>query len=138
DVGRRIRASRAANRRLIDELNVLYLIDALQCCDFSDFQTADAAEFALVPVVKAVADEGRLAGSRDAGDGHHFAERDTDVDVLEVVFARAADDQCQVPSAECRVSSRSVTRHSGLGTRHSLVGHLAAELPGPRPQLDGV
>src|SRR2546421_8324023 len=41
--------------------------------------------------IKHLMNESRLAGARDAGDTIENAERDFDIDILEIVLARAGD-----------------------------------------------
>ena len=54
---------------------------------------AGAVQLAGEGVVQHLVDERALARAADAGDGDERAEREGDVDVLEVVLAGAADDQ---------------------------------------------
>src|SRR5690606_12550853 len=69
-------------------------------------------------------DEGRLAGPRRAGHAGERAERDADVDVLEVVLARALDDEALA------VALTAAGRHGDLlvatqvrGRQRALVSH---------------
>src|SRR5207237_10531944 len=82
DVRRRIRPRGAPDRRLIDQLHVVDLLDAFQRRR-ADVQTGRAAEFALVAVVQTIADERRFAGAGDAGHRDELAEGDVDVDAFE-------------------------------------------------------
>src|SRR6185369_11154978 len=65
-VGRRVAAPRAADRALVDRHHT-------------------------VPFGDRAVDERTLAGAGDAGDDDQHAQRDVDVDVLQVVGAGAAD-----------------------------------------------
>ena len=89
-VGGRIRARRAADRRLVD---VDDLVDVLQAGDAVAVTgpVAGAVEDLRRLLVEDVVDQRALAGAGDAGDADELAERDRDVDVLEVVLAGALD-----------------------------------------------
>ncbi len=52
---------------------------------------ARAVEIFGERAVENVVDEGAFAAAADAGDDGHDAERNADVDVLQIVFARAGD-----------------------------------------------
>ena len=64
------------------------------------------AERAAHAAVEHVAHERRLAGAGDAGDAGPGAERDADVDVLQVVLARAADRRASRASSSGRARAR--------------------------------
>ena len=88
-VGGRVRAGRAPDRRLVD---VDDLVDVLGALDL-----LVAARHLAGPVdllhqrrVQDVVDQRALAAAADAGDRDEAPERDLDVDVLQVVLARAA------------------------------------------------
>ena len=91
-VRRGIRARRAADRRLVD---VDDLVDQLEAVDAIVLagRVDGVVEVPRQRLVEDVVDERRLAGAADAGDGDEDAERDLDVEVLEVVLPRAADDE---------------------------------------------
>ena len=85
-----VRARRAADGLLIDGDDLVEVLEPLDGVVFADFV------FALVEVVgqgrvEDLVEQERLAGPGDAGDAGQGAEGDLDVDVLEVVGARAAD-----------------------------------------------
>jgi hypothetical protein len=88
-VGGRVRTRRAADGRLVDVDHLVEVLDALDL--------AVPAGQGLGPVQllgqraqQDVVDQRRLARARDAGDRHQAAERERDVDVLEVVLPGAA------------------------------------------------
>ena len=98
--------------------------------------------------IEDLVDERRLARSADAGDGDERAERKRDVDVLEVVRARAADDDLAArrpagapPARRSRRSPREVLAGQRLARRRRAA---AAAAPGtsrgrrarPRPGRD--
>src|SRR6185369_3660674 len=91
-VGRGIGAWRAADRRLIDADHLVEEVDA------GDAVVRLGLGVAVVEVlgdggVEGVVDERRLARAGDAGDAGEEADRDRDVDALQVVAARAGDAQ---------------------------------------------
>src|ERR1700694_1524010 len=90
-VGRWIGARRAADRRLVD---VDDLIDEVQPGDL-----AGATRTVLRPVevlrhapIQNVTDERALAGPADSGNANQFAQREIDIDVLQVVLGCSAND----------------------------------------------
>ena len=150
-VGRRVRPRRAADRRLID---LDHLVDAARCprCDRArPGSSRGAVELARQRAVEDVVDERRLARAADAGDRGEHAERNRHVDVLEVVRARAADDDLAlaVPGAGPRgvAIARSPRRYAPvsepcvrldqLGGR-ALEDHVPAVLAGARAEIDDV
>ncbi len=86
-VGRRVGAGRIADRVLID---VDDLVDVLEAEDVvvSADGDAGAVQLAGQGVVQDLVDQRTLARAADAGDGDEGAEREGDVDVLQVVLAR--------------------------------------------------
>src|SRR3982751_654162 len=118
-VRRRVRARRTADRALID---VDDLVDVLEPRD-AVVQSGDDARAIEVPrevLVQDVLDERGLSGTRHASDRDEETERDLDVDIAQVVFARVddADRLLRIDAAP-------------LGGKLDL--HLAAEvLPGDR------
>ncbi len=103
-VGGGVRAGRAADRRLVD---VDDLVDVLRALDL----LVPARHFAR-PVdllhqrgVQDVADERALAAAAHAGDGDETPERKLDVDVLQVVLARAAHREPRVARARAAGSA---------------------------------
>ncbi len=116
-VGRRVRSRRPADRRLIDLDHLVELLDALDGRVRARF-VGRAVEHARERSVENLVDERRLARSADAGDRRQHAERERDVDVLEVVRARALDDDLRRASrAGGTPASRSCVRRAG--TRRS-------------------
>ncbi len=90
-VRRRVRARRAADRRLIDLddlVDQLNPFDPIVQAGVGGRPVDDLRQRAVQDVV----DECRLAGSADAGDGRQRAERNGHVDVLQVVRPGAAND----------------------------------------------
>ncbi len=91
-VGGRVGARRAADGRLVD---VDDLVDVVQSEDAVAVAGAVAGAVQELGslLVEDVVDEGALAGAGDAGDADELAQRNRHVDVLEVVLARAFDDE---------------------------------------------
>jgi hypothetical protein len=85
-IGRRIRARRAADRRLVD---VDDLVDVLQPLDavMRGRAFARVVQFARDGLVERVDQKRRLAAAGDAGDRREQAERNFRGDVLQVVAA---------------------------------------------------
>ena len=104
-IGHRIRARRAADRRLVDEHDVGDELGAFELAVRADAAIPVALR-ALQRRVDHVVHERALARAADAGDAGQHAERDLDVDVLEVVLR-------------------------GAENAHALVGRLAAGWPAP-------
>ena len=90
-VGRRVRSRRAADRRLVDLDDLVELLDPFDRGVRARF-VGRAIELARQRAVEDLVDQRRLARSADAGHGRQHAERERHVDVLEVVLARALDD----------------------------------------------
>ena len=106
-------------------------------------------------LVEDVVDERRLARAADAGDRGQHAERNLDVDVLQVVLARAADDELalQLPAAAPRGVGidRAPVRYAPVSDpasvcdgcvhqlrRRALEDHVAAVLAGAGAEIDHV
>ena len=111
-------------------------------------------------LVEDVVDQRRLAGSADAGDRGQQAERNLDVDVLQVVLARAADDELALQRRPPRRRRRNRSRAGEIGAgqragsdrplgsaardalhqllRRALEDHMAAEIARARPEVDDV
>ena len=100
--------------------------------------------------IEDVVDERGLARSADAGHGREHAERQRDVDVLQVVLARALDHDLAARggtprsrrpdaafTAQVRAGQRSATVPQQVGGR-ALEDHVAAVLAGAGPQIDHV
>ena len=144
-VGGRVRARRAADRRLVD---VDHLVEHLDALDVLVLARLDA--HLVEPVRERLVDdlvhERRLAGARDAGDGDELPDRELDVDALEVVLGGAADgEDAAVVLAPRRDRDRAPAREEVAGDRalrahHLLRGafgdDLAAVLAGARPHVD--
>src|SRR5262249_5588243 len=105
----RIRTRRAADRRLIDVDHLVDMVDAGDVLVLADLPggafvlfvavlmlvigrlwPATGQEFLLEALFEDVIDERGLARAADAADADEQAERDLDIDVLEVVVAGAA------------------------------------------------
>ena len=150
-VGGRIRSRRAPDRRLIDLDHLVDELDALDAVVRAGL-VAGPVERARERLVEDVVDERGLARPADAGDRRQHAERDPHVDVLQVVLARAADDDLalerraggrggvgieRAPVRYAPVSeARPAARHQ-LGGR-ALEDHVAAVLAGARAEVDDV
>ena len=113
-VGRRVRARRAADRALVD---LDHLVERLDPLDRLVLARLDP--HLLEPVRERLVDdlvhERRLAGARDARDGDEAADRELDVDSLEVVLGRAAhgEDAVVVGAALAAPRSRACRRGTG-------------------------
>src|SRR5699024_6422581 len=87
-VGRRVGPRGAPDRRLVD---VDHLVDVLDAGDLAVPARDGARVVDLLGErgVEDVVDQGRLAGPRDAGDRDEAAQREADIDVLQVVLVSA-------------------------------------------------
>ena len=144
-VGGRVRARRAADRRLVD---VDHLVEHLDALDVLVLARLDAhlVEAVRERLVDDLVHERRLAGARDAGDGDELPDRELDVDALEVVLRGAADgehaavvlaprrDRDRAPAGEEVAGDRALRAHHLLGGAFG--DDLAAVLAGARPHVD--
>ena len=89
-IGRRVRARRAADRRLVDVDDLVDVLEALDAV-VRGGRERGAVQLARHGVVERVDQQRRLAAAGDAGDAGEQAERDLGGDVLEVVAARVDD-----------------------------------------------
>src|SRR5213078_2165117 len=148
-VGGRIRSWRAANRALID---VDDLIDVLEP-RYAPVRARNHARSVEMPRQRAmqdVLDERRLAGARYTRHGHENAQRDLDVEVAQVVLARALDANhsalVDVASAARRLdlhlTAEILARNRARCLDDVVYGargnHLAPVLPRPGPEIDDV
>src|SRR5262249_58245120 len=88
EVRDRIRSGRPADRRLVHEHGVSDELDAFELAEGADALVPRTLR-ALDRRVEHVVHERRLARAADAGDDAERVERNGDLDVLEVVLARA-------------------------------------------------
>ena len=88
DVRAGIRARRAADRRLVDDDQLVELVDAFDAIVLARLAFA-AHQVAEQRFGDDVVHERAFAGAAGAGDADECAERDFDVDVFEVVVASA-------------------------------------------------
>ena len=88
EIGHRIRARRAADRRLIDQHDVGDVLESLELAERADAPIPVALR-ALDRGVEHVVHERRLARAADAGHAGQRVQRNLDVDVLQVVLGRA-------------------------------------------------
>src|SRR5690606_32333427 len=88
----RVGPGRAADGALVDLDDLVYVLDAGDPL-VSSGRGLGAVQRLRQRRPEDGVDEGRLAGPRRAGHAGERAERDADVDVLEVVLARALDDE---------------------------------------------
>ena len=88
---------------------------------------AGAVERPRERLVQDVVDERRLARAADAGDGREHAERNRDVDVLQVVRARAADRRARPCSAGAGALSASAIDRAPV--RYAPVSDVAGRRP---------
>ena len=89
-IGRRVRARRAADRRLVDVDDLVEKLDAFEPAERRRL-LARVVEPLGERLVQGLDDQGRLAAARDAGDAAEGAERDLGGDVLQIVPARVED-----------------------------------------------
>ena len=146
-VGRRVGAWSAPDRRLVDADDLVDLVEALD-----PVVGAGAKPRPVQAVghraVQDLVDEGRLAGSRDAGDAAEDSERHADVGVLEVVLARPAHHQLATWAAAKlgdRDAELAVQVAAGQGAglagdlgRRPLGDQLASVLAGSGAEVDDV
>src|SRR6202034_1673069 len=117
-IGRRVRARRAADRRLVDVDDLVEVLDAFDAVVRGRGLTG-AVQPPRQRLVERVDQQGRLAAAGHAGDAGEQAERDFGGDVFEIVAAGADDFE-----RAARVF------RPPLGDRH---GELAGEIfAGPR------
>ncbi len=146
-VGGRVGARRAADRRLVDVDDLVDLAEPV------DAVVRARAQLRLMQavgdrVVQGLVDQGRLARAGDAGDAAEDAERDRHVDLLEVVFAGAADEQRAARLAALgRHLDLSLAGEVLAGQRGRVLGdlggraggdHVAAVFAGTGPEVDQV
>ena len=89
-VRRGVRARRAADRALVDLDHLVERVDPLDASCAPGFERI-RVQLVGERLVDDLVHERRLAGARDAGDRDELADRELDVDVLQVVLGRAAD-----------------------------------------------
>src|SRR4051794_27682108 len=87
-VGGRVGARGAADGRLVDADDFVELVGAFQRFVRAGL-LARTVEIARQGAVEDIVDQRALAAAAHAGDYGHYAQRDADVDVLQVVLARA-------------------------------------------------
>ena len=148
DVGGRVGARRAADGRLVDVDHLVDPFDPLQA-PVGAHRHPRAAHGVGQRRVQHVAQQGRLARSRHAGDHREGAQGQVHVDLLEVVLAGAHHAQ-QVavagppPGRQVDAAgARQVAAGHGSARRHHLLqraggGDVAAVDPGARSQVDDV
>ena len=87
-VRRRVRARRAADRALVDLDHLVERVDALDA-SCAPGRVARLRELVRERLVDDLVHERRLAGAGDAGDRDELADREVDVDLLQVVLRGA-------------------------------------------------
>ena len=146
DVGRRVRARRPADRALVDLDDLVDVLGALERVVRAD-RLARAVQLAGERPVEDLGDERALAAARHAGDGDERPERDTQVEVAQVVLAGAADPELLAVALPAlgRDRDRRLAAQERAGDRARLgedhlerpVGDdLAAVLARPGPDVD--
>ena len=154
-VRHRVRARRAADRALVDEHHVVERLAAGErcrtrrrvsprCC----LAECSPVSLRLERAIQHVVHERALARARHAGDRGHRAERDAEVDALEVVLARAGERRATAARRGRRVSGSGISRApvrywpvSGLSATRDIgpaKTTLAALLAARGPELDHV
>src|SRR6476619_5358891 len=96
----------------------------------------DEARVLLERLDETVADECRLAGAGDAGDGDQLSERDRDVEPPQVVRSSIADREAAGVGAP--VALVLLVAGALAEARRAVVHQPPAVLAGARPELDGV
>src|SRR5690606_23794410 len=153
DVRDRVRARRPSDRRLVDHHDLIEQVRALEPVPPPD-RLAEmllrarlaAREFALQRAEEDVVDERALPRAADAGHDGERAERDVDIDALQVVepcafdadappVDRPAPRRSFEPVAAREVASGHRVRLPQLG-RRALEGDLPSALAAPRPEFD--
>src|SRR3984893_10931916 len=89
-IGRRVRARRAADRRLVDVDDLVEKLDPLEPTQRRRL-LAGVVEAFGERLVERLDDQGRFAAARDAGDAAKGAERDLGGDALQIVAAGVED-----------------------------------------------
>src|SRR5262249_39449633 len=93
DVSHRVRARRAAYRRLIDQNDVIQILRAVDLAERAD-RSGPLAPLFLDSGIYDIVHQGRLARAGNPCNANHHPERKLDVDALEVVLARTAHLEC--------------------------------------------
>ena len=141
----RVRARRAADRRLVDVDHLVEHLDALDV-DVLARLHAHLVEAVRERLVDDLVHERRLAGAGDTGDADELADGELDVDALQVVLGGTADredaavvlaprrDRDRAPAGEEVAGDGALRAHHLL--RGALGDDLAAVLAGARPHVD--
>src|SRR5262249_50028452 len=87
-ISRRVRARRPPDRRLVDIDDLVEMLDSLDAVMRARMQPG-AVEPARQRLVQGLDDQRRFAAARYPGDANEGAERQGDIDALQVVLARA-------------------------------------------------
>ena len=148
-VGRGVRARCAPNRRLVDLDHLVHEIGTVDAT-MGPGGLRRPIEIPCQRPIQDVVDEGRFPRTADPGNGSQHAEWNSDVDVLEIVRARAADDQfaLQGRAAGRRGGDHALPPQIAAGQRAVSVGqqlrrgaledHFATMLGGAGAQVDHV
>src|SRR5579875_296729 len=147
-VGCRIGTRRAADRRLVDVDDLVEVLDALDAVVRARL-LARAHQPARQRLVERVDHQRRFAAARDAGDAGEGAERERNLDALQVVGARADHGKqlaVAAPALRRQLDAFLAGEIGGgdaVGAFHHLVGraagdHLAAVDAGRRPHVDEI
>ena len=107
-VRRRVRARRAADRALVDLDHLVERVDPFDALVRAG-PDARLREPVRERLVDDLVDERRLAGAGDAGDGDELADREVDVDVLQVVLG-GAERRVNQPWSSSRRSGTAIPR----------------------------
>ena len=149
-VGRRIGARRTADRALVDVHDLVQVLQALDAVVCGRFQRRGAVQCRGAQREQRVVDQRRLARTGHAGDAGQQADRNFQIDIVQVVAARALEVQRQLLVAR-RALGRNRDLHSPgqvfagqrVRVRHDFCGRalgddLAAVHAGARADVDHV
>src|SRR5579883_3488857 len=147
-VGGGVGARGAADRSLVDADDFVDLVDAFDRIVRARL-LARAVDFAGQRAVENFVDQRRFAAAGNAGDDGKQPERDSDLDVLEIVLARAADHKLLAVGLApyCGYGDVEVARKIAAGERGRVLGDLpglaggdqrAAEAAGAGAEVDHV
>ena len=144
-VGRRVRARRPADGRLVDVHHLVQVFDPLDRL-VPARPLLGAVDAHVERLVQHLVHQARLAAAADAGDADELAQREAHVHMLQVVLAGPADDQILAVAGPARSAAprssfrRAGRRRSGCrcsaGTPRSAPSRPRSRRARPRPGPD--